>query len=62
MTISFYVSPIDGEAIHQIIDQLVGIFRGTRGEVGLFGAGENAAVPQDLLYLPPVSPNTAWFA
>jgi len=48
---SFDVSPLDGETIHQIIDQPVGIFCGMGGEVRIFSSGQDTAVAQDFLDL-----------
>jgi hypothetical protein len=51
MPISFDLPPINGEAAHQLIDQLIGALGGMGGEVGVLGGGQNAAVAQDLLDL-----------
>ena len=48
---SFDVLPCDGKTVHQLIDELIGIFSGMGGEVGVFGGGQNATVAEDLLYL-----------
>ena len=51
MITSFDIPPVDGEAVHQVIDPLIGILGGVRSEVGILGGSQNAAVAQDLLDL-----------
>jgi hypothetical protein len=48
---SFARPPSNGEAIHQVIDQLLGVVLGMGGQVGIFGGGQDASVAEDLLHL-----------
>ena len=41
---SFDAPPIDGKAIHQGVDELVGVMRRVGGQVGVFGGGEDGVV------------------
>lgn len=43
---SFDVPPVDGETIHQLINQLISVFCGMGGQVCVFGGGQDAAVAQ----------------
>ena len=42
--------PGQGKAVHQVIDQLLGVGVRILGEVGIFGGGQDAVVAEDLLY------------
>ena len=48
---SFDLPPIDGEAIHQLVDDLLSVMGRVRCEVGIFGGGQNGAVAEDFLHL-----------
>ena len=41
---SFDLLPVDGEAIHQRIDELVGLLVCSIGQVGIAGGGQDAMV------------------
>ena len=42
--------PSQGKAVHQVIDQLLGVGIRIVGEVGVFSGGQDAAVTEDLLH------------
>ena len=46
---SFDVPPVDGKAIHQVVDELGGILPGVSGQVSVFGGGEDGTVTEDFL-------------
>ena len=48
---SFGLPPVDGEAVHQIIDDLLGIVLRIGGEVGVTGGGQDRVMAEDLLHL-----------
>jgi hypothetical protein len=48
---SFDFPPLDGKAIHQVIDHLFGVMACVGGQVGIFGGGQDGAVAEDLLNL-----------
>ncbi len=54
-TASFDLPPVDGKAIHQLIDHLIGVMRGVRGQVRVSGRGQNASVAEDFLHLQQVN-------
>ena len=45
------VPPRQEEAVHQLVDGLLGIVIGTGGEAGIAGGGQHGAVTEDFLYL-----------
>lgn len=47
---SFALPPVQGKAIHQGIDHLVGILMRTVSQVGIAGRGENTVVAEDFLH------------
>gem|GEM_PF-6206777 len=47
---SFGLPPSDGEAIHQLVDDLLGVTLCIGCEVGLAGGGEDRVVAEDLLH------------
>ncbi len=47
---SFDFPPIDGKAIHQIVDDLVGVIVRVGCQVGVFGGGQDGVVTEDFLY------------
>lgn len=53
---SFDVPPLDGESIHQVVDQLVGVAIGTCGELGVADGGGNVMVAEDFLHLKQINP------
>jgi len=50
-SISFDRPPLNGEAIHQRIDGLIGVVRRMGGEMRVSAGCQNAAVPEDFLHL-----------
>ena len=48
---SFGLPPVNGEAIHQLIDRLFGMRVGMGAQVGVFGGAQDGAVAEDFLYL-----------
>jgi len=42
--------PSNGEARHQIIDELLCVTAGMGGQVGIFGRGQDRAMAEDFLY------------
>ena len=48
---SFDRPPLYGKAIHQVVDQLLGVTAGMGGQVGVFGRRQNASVAEDFLHL-----------
>ena len=53
---SFDHPPLNGKALHQVIDQLLGIPVGMRCQVGVFGGGQDASVAEDFLHLQQIDP------
>ena len=53
---SFDAPPLDGESIHQVVDQLVGVAVGARGELGVADGGGNVMVAEDFLHLKQINP------
>jgi hypothetical protein len=51
MPTSFDIPPIDGEAVHQLIDQLIGALGSMGGKMGVLGGGQDTAMAQYLLDL-----------
>jgi len=47
---SFDFPPVDGKAVHQLIDRLCGVMVRDGGQVSVFGGGQDGVVTQDLLY------------
>jgi len=52
---SFDIPPVNGKAVHQLIDGLSGILVGIGGQVSVFGGGQDGAVTEDFLYLDQVN-------
>ena len=48
---SFGFPPVNGKAVHQIIDGLLGIVVGIGAQVRVFGGRQDGAVAEDFLYL-----------
>ena len=48
---SFDPPPLDGKAIHQIIDEVLCVVIGTGCQVSVFGRCQNTAVAEDFLHL-----------
>ena len=48
---SFDFPPVDGEAIHQIVDELLSVMGRVRCQVGISGGAQNGAVAEDFLHL-----------
>jgi hypothetical protein len=45
---------VDGEAAHQVIDGLLGVAAGPRGQVGVAGGGEDGVMTEELLDFQPI--------
>ncbi len=53
---SFDAPPLDGEPIHQVVNQLVGVAISARGELGVADGGGNVMVAEDFLHLKQINP------